>query len=784
MATVKISALPAASIFRFESLVPESEGTVETFKATGAQIFNTFLRAQGYDVQLTSYAATTTNLVGTYNNGTAGIGATITITATGAFTTDGVTPPVDSLIVVAFQTDETENGPYVLTNPGAVGVQPVLTRSPAWDEPSEIAQWQVFPVTYGSTYANTAFQYTGGTGGGEVTIGTTPLPFTPMTVVEPSNIQDFSYSHATSSSFLAGAYTASFSPELTAIKEGQFLTFKATANSTGNDTFNPSDIGAGGIINADGSNIVADDIVANQMVILQCTADGGTWQLMNPSSSGSVVTPQEIQNWEFSSSVDSGAADAYVGSYSPVVVLAAGTTLALTIGATNLTTTPTFNAGDGGGPLGIILANGDPVPVGALPAGMKAFFTYDATAVKWQIVNPFDTIDSSAATRMSVALPGTQTIPLNTTQDVEFSNVLFDSTAWFDNTTYEWKPLASGEVNMFIGIAMNTSLIDTLATSPRITLLKNGNPYKNGGYAGMSPNSGTLSLGGVIPFESGDVFKVTVFNSSVSNSISLAPGQVGTYWDISSVSNAVVPFVTPLALSQGGTGKSLTADNGGIVYSDADSFEILAHTTTAGQVLRSANASAPSWSTATYPATATSAGTVLRADGTNFIASTAILPNASGNICLNLGGGTTNGTPKFRAFRSAAQSIADMTYTKVQLNNATFDTNSYFDTATNYRFLPLIAGYYQINVSCGLEFPGLVTPLDMAIAIYKNGTIYAGSGVTDQAALASSVLNTSDVVFLNGSTDYVELYIYQGSTASRNTIADGAYVFMSGSLLV
>jgi hypothetical protein len=46
----------------------------------------------------------------------------------------------------------------------------------------------------------------------------------------------------------------------------------------------------------------------------------------------------------------------------------------------------------------------------------------------------------------------------------------------------------------------------------------------------------------------------------------------------------------------------------------------------AGQVLQSAGASAPTFSTATYPATATGTGTILRADGTNWVATTATYP--------------------------------------------------------------------------------------------------------------------------------------------------------------
>jgi len=73
-----------------------------------------------------------------------------------------------------------------------------------------------------------------------------------------------------------------------------------------------------------------------------------------------------------------------------------------------------------------------------------------------------------------------------------------------------------------------------------------------------------------------------------------------------------------LSLARGGTNKNITADNGAIVYCDSDSFELLASTATAGQILRSGSSSAPSWSTATYPATAGTSGNVLTSDGTNW----------------------------------------------------------------------------------------------------------------------------------------------------------------------
>lgn len=76
-----------------------------------------------------------------------------------------------------------------------------------------------------------------------------------------------------------------------------------------------------------------------------------------------------------------------------------------------------------------------------------------------------------------------------------------------------------------------------------------------------------------------------------------------------------------LSLARGGSNANLTANDGGIVYSTATAMAILAGTATAGQMLRSGATAAPSWSTATYPATAGTSGNVMTSDGTNFVSS-------------------------------------------------------------------------------------------------------------------------------------------------------------------
>lgn len=90
-----------------------------------------------------------------------------------------------------------------------------------------------------------------------------------------------------------------------------------------------------------------------------------------------------------------------------------------------------------------------------------------------------------------------------------------------------------------------------------------------------------------------------------------------------------------LPLANGGTNSNLVANNGGIVYSTAAGFAILAGTATANQVLLSGSNAAPSWSTATYPAS-TTINQILYSSAANTIAgiatgnSAVLVTNAAG----------------------------------------------------------------------------------------------------------------------------------------------------------
>ncbi len=104
-----------------------------------------------------SYAATTTNLVGTYLNGVSGVGATFTVTATGAFTLDGTTPPVNSRILIKDQSTGFQNGVYDLTVAGTIGVSPILTRSLDYNTAASINAGDLVPVINGTINQRTSW---------------------------------------------------------------------------------------------------------------------------------------------------------------------------------------------------------------------------------------------------------------------------------------------------------------------------------------------------------------------------------------------------------------------------------------------------------------------------------------------------------------------------------------------------------------------------------------------------------------------------------------------------
>jgi hypothetical protein len=175
--------------------------------------------------------------------------------------------------------------------------------------------------------------------------------------------------------------------------------------------------------------------------------------------------------------------------------------------------------------------------------------------------------------------------------------------------------------------------------------------------------------------------------------------------------------------------------------------------------------------------------TIINATTTNGVV---IQPDNSGSLVLQTNSGTTaltidtsqnvafakgftvgaTAAPAFSAYQSVAQSITAHTFTKVTFTTEEFDTNNNFASS---RFTPTVAGYYQVSFSVTTPPTGFFTML------YKNGVEYkVGTNLNGTSPNSYSGFGCV-LAYMNGSTDYLEIYFYQFATQNSIAVASQTY---------
>jgi len=116
--------------------------------------------------------------------------------------------------------------------------------------------------------------------------------------------------------------------------------------------------------------------------------------------------------------------------------------------------------------------------------------------------------------------------------------------------------------------------------------------------------------------------------------------------------------------------------------------------------------------------------------------------------------------PAFSAYQSIPQTPATGTWTKLTFTTKDFDTNSNFASST---FTPTVAGYYQVNAQAQVG----ATSSSISVSIYKNGAAYkSGTYIVTSASYNASI--ASILVYCNGTTDYIDAYVYIGTSGALN----------------
>jgi hypothetical protein len=136
-------------------------------------------------------------------------------------------------------------------------------------------------------------------------------------------------------------------------------------------------------------------------------------------------------------------------------------------------------------------------------------------------------------------------------------------------------------------------------------------------------------------------------------------------------------------------------------------------------------------------------------------------------------GGTM--TPSFSVKKSSNQTIAGTTSTKMELDSEIFDTDNKYDSSTNFRFLPGVAGKYFLSLAS--SFQNFPSDKIMSVSIKKNGSGLStfnniSGSYSDDFTAATSVIDEANT------TDYYEAFIFHRASSSQTMI--GSVSIFSG----
>ena len=186
------------------------------------------------------------------------------------------------------------------------------------------------------------------------------------------------------------------------------------------------------------------------------------------------------------------------------------------------------------------------------------------------------------------------------------------------------------------------------------------------------------------------------------------------------------------------------------------------------KIALSGNASGTGTLTIAAPNTSTDR-TLTLPDNTGTLVSTG---STAGVTQAMLASNVAGNGPAFSYAQSVAQSLTSNVFTKITYTSQEFDTTGGMYSSS--RFTPTVAGYYQILGSVAIAS----VQVSLVCSVYKNGGEYK-RGTYGSAVSNSEV---SALVYMNGSTDYVEIYgISVGTT--QNTGPNAYSTYFQGAMI-
>ena len=118
--------------------------------------------------------------------------------------------------------------------------------------------------------------------------------------------------------------------------------------------------------------------------------------------------------------------------------------------------------------------------------------------------------------------------------------------------------------------------------------------------------------------------------------------------------------------------------------------------------------------------------------------------------------------PAVYAYQQYVQNPSGGVATKINYELETFDTNNNFASS---RFTPTVAGYYLAYA----KMPYTLAPTGntaIYFNLYKNGSTYSTLWSYYPATANPTTVQGSSLVYMNGSTDYLEVYVSSGASGA------------------
>lgn len=135
-----------------------------------------------------------------------------------------------------------------------------------------------------------------------------------------------------------------------------------------------------------------------------------------------------------------------------------------------------------------------------------------------------------------------------------------------------------------------------------------------------------------------------------------------------------------------------------------------------------------------------------------------------------------------RSSGTGNQTVTNNVNTKVQFDTVAIDTDSWWDAA-NYRYVPQIPGYYRFDYSVGLNGTSVTI---LQSSLQKNGvTQNFGVRLLGTLSTTSAGMNadSSILVFMNGTTDYVEVFGQVNAASGTSFYGSLASTYLQAQLI-